>query len=55
MHYEGDYTGEYTDVYSRMYASVLETEQIGTDGLRRAPLLNRTPAQGPGSAPSRSC
>lgn len=45
VHYEGDYTGEYTDVYSRMYASVLETEQIGTDG-SRAPLLNCTPAQG---------
>ncbi|MDR6979054.1 beta-galactosidase [Streptomyces sp. 3330] len=45
VHYEGDYTGEYTDVYSRMYASVPETEQIGTDG-SRAPLLNCTPAQG---------
>ncbi|WP_328826515.1 DUF4981 domain-containing protein [Streptomyces sp. NBC_00252] len=45
VHYEGDYTGEYTDIYSRMYASVLETEQIGTDG-SRAPLLNCTPAQG---------
>ncbi|WP_406118534.1 glycoside hydrolase family 2 TIM barrel-domain containing protein [Streptomyces sp. NBC_00989] len=45
VHYEGDHTGEYTDVYSRMYASVLETEQIGTDG-SRAPLLNCTPAQG---------
>ncbi|WP_019073589.1 glycoside hydrolase family 2 TIM barrel-domain containing protein [Streptomyces hokutonensis] len=45
VHYEGDYTGEYTDVYSRMYASVLETEQIGTDG-SRAPLLNCTPSQG---------
>jgi beta-galactosidase len=45
VHYEGDHTGEYTDVYSRMYSSVLETEQIGTDG-SRAPLLNCTPAQG---------
>ncbi|MFJ6574260.1 glycoside hydrolase family 2 TIM barrel-domain containing protein [Streptomyces sp. NPDC091292] len=45
VHYEGDYTGEYTDVYSRMYASVLETEQIGTDG-SRAPLLGCTPSQG---------
>ncbi|MEU6341640.1 glycoside hydrolase family 2 TIM barrel-domain containing protein [Streptomyces sp. NPDC046977] len=45
VHYEGDHTGEYTDVYSRMYASVPETEQIGTDG-SRAPLLNCTPAQG---------
>ncbi|MDT7707552.1 MAG: beta-galactosidase, partial [Pseudonocardiales bacterium] len=45
VHYEGDYTGEYTDVYSRMYASVLETEQIGTDG-SRSTLLNCTPAQG---------
>ena len=45
MHYEGDHAGEYTDVYSRMYSSVLETEQIGTDG-SRAPLLNCTPAQG---------
>jgi beta-galactosidase len=45
VHYEGDHTGEYADVYSRMYASVLETEQIGTDG-SRAPLLNCTPAQG---------
>ncbi|MFF2852870.1 glycoside hydrolase family 2 TIM barrel-domain containing protein [Streptomyces sp. NPDC058001] len=45
VHYEGDYTGEYTDVYSRMYASVPETEQIGTDG-SRAPLLGCTPAQG---------
>ncbi|WP_314222819.1 glycoside hydrolase family 2 TIM barrel-domain containing protein [Streptomyces zaehneri] len=45
VHYEGDYTGEYTDVYSRMYASVLETEQIGTDG-SRSPLLGCTPAQG---------
>lgn len=45
VHYEGDHAGEYTDVYSRMYASVLETEQIGTDG-SRAPLLNCTPAQG---------
>ncbi len=45
VHYEGDHAGEYTDVYSRMYASVLETEQIGTDG-SRAPLMNCTPAQG---------
>ncbi|MFH0176528.1 glycoside hydrolase family 2 TIM barrel-domain containing protein [Streptomyces cacaoi] len=45
VHYEGDYTGEYTDVYSRMYASVPETEQIGTDG-SRSPLLHCTPAQG---------
>ncbi|MFJ4988640.1 glycoside hydrolase family 2 TIM barrel-domain containing protein [Streptomyces sp. NPDC088732] len=45
VHYEGDHAGEYTDVYSRMYASVPETEQIGTDG-SRAPLLNCTPAQG---------
>ena len=44
VHYEGDHTGEYTDVYSRMYASVPETEQIGTDGAR-SPLLNCTPAQ----------
>ncbi|SNR97691.1 beta-galactosidase [Streptosporangium subroseum] len=45
VHYEGDHAGEYTDVYSRMYSSVLETEQIGTDG-SRARLLNCTPAQG---------
>ncbi|MEE4542263.1 glycoside hydrolase family 2 TIM barrel-domain containing protein [Streptomyces sp. V4-01] len=45
VHYEGDHAGEYTDVYSRMYSSVLETEQIGTDG-SRAPLLHCTPAQG---------
>ncbi|MET9480213.1 glycoside hydrolase family 2 TIM barrel-domain containing protein [Streptomyces sp. NPDC006638] len=45
VHYEGDHTGEYTDLYSRMYSSVLETEQIGTDG-SRAPLLDCTPAQG---------
>ncbi|MFJ5683911.1 glycoside hydrolase family 2 TIM barrel-domain containing protein [Streptomyces sp. NPDC093099] len=45
VHYEGDHAGEYTDIYSRMYASVSETEQIGTDG-SRAPLLNCTPAQG---------
>ncbi|MEU1620747.1 glycoside hydrolase family 2 TIM barrel-domain containing protein [Streptomyces sp. NPDC005722] len=45
VHYEGDHTGEYTDVYSRMYASVAETEQIGTDG-SRAPLQGCTPAQG---------
>ncbi|GAA3834308.1 glycoside hydrolase family 2 TIM barrel-domain containing protein [Streptomyces chiangmaiensis] len=45
VHYEGDHTGEYTDIYARMYASVLETEQIGTDGSRAA-LLNCTPAQG---------
>ncbi|MEU9954969.1 glycoside hydrolase family 2 TIM barrel-domain containing protein [Streptomyces sp. NPDC050982] len=44
VHYEGDYTGEYTDIYSRMYASVPETEQIGSDGARSA-LLNCTPAQ----------
>ncbi|MEU0966876.1 glycoside hydrolase family 2 TIM barrel-domain containing protein [Streptomyces sp. NPDC005917] len=45
VHYEGDRTGDYTDVYSRMYATVTETEQIGTDG-SRAPLLGCTPAQG---------
>ncbi|MDX3094963.1 glycoside hydrolase family 2 TIM barrel-domain containing protein [Streptomyces sp. ME19-03-3] len=45
VHYEGDHTGAYTDVYSRMYASVPETEQIGTDG-SRAPLLGCTPSQG---------
>ncbi|MET4647922.1 glycoside hydrolase family 2 TIM barrel-domain containing protein [Streptomyces sp. NPDC006539] len=45
VHYEGDHAGEYTDVYSRMYASVLETEQIGTEG-SRSKLLNCTPAQG---------
>ncbi|MGN7797779.1 glycoside hydrolase family 2 TIM barrel-domain containing protein [Leifsonia sp. 22587] len=45
VHYEGDHTGEYTDVYSRMYASVPETEAIGTDG-SSAPLLGCTPAQG---------
>ncbi|MFB7312021.1 glycoside hydrolase family 2 TIM barrel-domain containing protein [Streptomyces sp. NPDC056192] len=45
VHYEGDHTGEYTDIYSRMYASVLETEQIGTEG-SRSKLLNCTPAQG---------
>ncbi|MGW7255188.1 glycoside hydrolase family 2 TIM barrel-domain containing protein [Streptomyces sp. NPDC054834] len=45
VHYEGDHTGEYTDIYSRMYASVPETEQIGTDG-SRSPLLDCTPAQG---------
>ncbi|MFJ5216793.1 glycoside hydrolase family 2 TIM barrel-domain containing protein [Streptomyces sp. NPDC088354] len=45
VHYEGDHAGEYTDVYSRMYATVPETEQIGTDG-SQAPLLNCTPAQG---------
>ncbi|WP_181809074.1 glycoside hydrolase family 2 TIM barrel-domain containing protein, partial [Streptomyces shenzhenensis] len=45
VHYEGDHTGDYTDVYSRMYATVPETEQIGTDG-SRAPLLGCTPAQG---------
>lgn len=44
VHYEGDHAGEYTDIYSRMYASVLETEQIGTDG-SRSTLLNCTPAQ----------
>ncbi|MEU1529679.1 glycoside hydrolase family 2 TIM barrel-domain containing protein [Streptomyces fagopyri] len=44
VHYEGDHTGEYTDVYSRMYASVPETERIGTDG-SRSPLMNCTPAQ----------
>jgi beta-galactosidase len=44
VHYEGDHTGEYTDVYSRMYASVLETEQIGTDG-SRSTLMNCTPTQ----------
>ncbi len=31
VHYEGDYAGAYTDVYSRMYATVPETESIGTD------------------------
>jgi beta-galactosidase len=31
IHYEGDYAGAYTDVYSRMYASVPETESIGSD------------------------
>jgi beta-galactosidase len=45
VHYEGDHAGEYTDIYSRMYPSVLETEQIGTDG-SRSTLLNCTPAQG---------
>ncbi|MFB7287508.1 glycoside hydrolase family 2 TIM barrel-domain containing protein [Actinacidiphila glaucinigra] len=45
VHYEGDHAGEYTDVYSRMYASVAETEQIGTDG-SRAPLQGCTPSQG---------
>jgi beta-galactosidase len=44
VHYEGDHTGEYTDVYSRMYASVPETERIGTDGSRPT-LMNCTPAQ----------
>ncbi|MFE9613992.1 glycoside hydrolase family 2 TIM barrel-domain containing protein [Streptomyces sp. NPDC006012] len=44
VHYEGDHTGEYTDVYSRMYASVRETEEIGTDG-SGSTLLNCTPAQ----------
>ncbi|WP_200903366.1 glycoside hydrolase family 2 TIM barrel-domain containing protein [Arthrobacter sp. RIT-PI-e] len=44
VHYEGDHAGEYTDVYSRMYSSLLETEQIGTDG-SSAPLLNCTPAE----------
>ncbi len=44
VHYEGDHAGEYTDVYSRMYASVPETERIGSDGSRSA-LLNCTPAQ----------
>ncbi|MFI6338759.1 glycoside hydrolase family 2 TIM barrel-domain containing protein [Streptomyces sp. NPDC050535] len=44
VHYEGDYTGEYTDIYSRMYASVPETERIGTDSARST-LLNCTPAQ----------
>jgi beta-galactosidase len=45
VHYEGDHAGEYTDIYSRMYPSVLETEEIGTDG-SRSTLLNCTPAQG---------
>lgn len=45
VHYEGDHAGEYTDIYSRMYSSVLETEQIGTEG-SRSTLLNCTPAQG---------
>ncbi|ETK31414.1 beta-galactosidase [Microbispora sp. ATCC PTA-5024] len=44
VHYEGDHAGDYTDVYSRMYASVPETEQIGTDG-SRSPLPGCTPAQ----------
>ncbi|MEV6130617.1 glycoside hydrolase family 2 TIM barrel-domain containing protein [Streptomyces violaceusniger] len=44
VHYEGDHTGDYTDIYSRMYASVAETEEIGTPGARPA-LLNCTPAQ----------
>ncbi|MGW1542057.1 glycoside hydrolase family 2 TIM barrel-domain containing protein [Streptomyces sp. NPDC002309] len=44
VHYEGDHTGEYTDVYSRMYASVPETEQIGTDGAPSV-LFGCTPAQ----------
>ncbi|MGW7757999.1 glycoside hydrolase family 2 TIM barrel-domain containing protein [Streptomyces violaceusniger] len=44
VHYEGDHTGDYTDIYSRMYASVAETEEIGTPGARSA-LLNCTPAQ----------
>ncbi|MBC7724226.1 MAG: DUF4981 domain-containing protein [Burkholderiaceae bacterium] len=33
VHYEGDYTGQYTDVYSRMYASLEETESIGSDSI----------------------
>ncbi|BBJ37682.1 hypothetical protein SSPO_004000 [Streptomyces antimycoticus] len=45
VHYGGDHAGEYTHVYSRMYASVPETEAIGTDG-SRVPLLSCTPAQG---------
>ncbi|MFJ6125644.1 glycoside hydrolase family 2 TIM barrel-domain containing protein [Streptomyces griseoviridis] len=53
VHYEGDYTGEYTDVYSRMYASVSETERIGSDNSCNSAdsdgsgstLLNCTPAQ----------
>ncbi|WP_329292306.1 glycoside hydrolase family 2 TIM barrel-domain containing protein [Streptomyces sp. NBC_01455] len=44
VHYEGDHTGEYTDLYSRMYASVPETERIGSDD-SRWPLMNCTPAQ----------
>ncbi|KOV74625.1 beta-galactosidase [Streptomyces sp. AS58] len=44
VHYEGDYTGEYTDIYSRMYASVPETEEIGSDDARST-LMNCTPAQ----------
>ncbi|MEV6532585.1 glycoside hydrolase family 2 TIM barrel-domain containing protein [Streptomyces sp. NPDC051639] len=44
VHYEGDHTGEYTDLYSRMYASVPETERIGSDD-SRSPLMNCTPAQ----------
>ncbi|MFI9613359.1 glycoside hydrolase family 2 TIM barrel-domain containing protein [Streptomyces sp. NPDC052023] len=44
VHYEGDHTGEYTDIYSRMYASVPETQQIGTDG-GGSTLLDCTPAQ----------
>lgn len=31
VHYEGDYSGAYTDIYSRMYATVPETESIGSD------------------------
>ncbi|WP_405828631.1 glycoside hydrolase family 2 TIM barrel-domain containing protein [Streptomyces sp. NBC_01176] len=44
VHYEGDHTGEYTDLYSRMYASVPETERIGSDD-SRSQLMNCTPAQ----------
>ncbi|MER5406426.1 glycoside hydrolase family 2 TIM barrel-domain containing protein [Streptomyces sp. NPDC002769] len=44
VHYEGDHTGEYTDLYSRMYASVPETERIGSDD-SRSRLMSCTPAQ----------
>ncbi|MEU3985117.1 glycoside hydrolase family 2 TIM barrel-domain containing protein [Streptomyces sp. NPDC026672] len=44
VHYEGDHTGEYTDVYSRMYASVPETERIGSD-TAQSTLFDCTPAQ----------
>ncbi|MCX4579455.1 DUF4981 domain-containing protein [Streptomyces sp. NBC_01571] len=44
VHYEGDHTGEYTDLYSRMYATVPETERIGSDD-SRSRLMNCTPAQ----------
>ncbi|MER5914349.1 glycoside hydrolase family 2 TIM barrel-domain containing protein [Streptomyces sp. NPDC001982] len=44
VHYEGDHAGDYTDVYSRMYASVPETERIGSDD-SDSTLLNCTPSQ----------